>query len=254
MKALWKKWRMAAPAVLLAMLAGCEGPAPAYPPPLFERRVDVSKPGLLYEGDFTVPYNGRFAPEKLEFGQSHTHYELVLQIADTVPGRFEREEKEADEIHRKTGRWDITHISLWKVIGFWGDLDYFGKMSAEQQSVHIRPMEYPGAPIQLKITLTPHPGASKPIRYVTGPDYGTGRGGDLVPGEALDITLDLSTFAEYQSLGGFLISTPKDKLLLRLPRLELHGNYHLRVENLMPVTLPAGIETTLILRPGPIAK
>lgn len=246
----WGKWRISVPALLLLMLAGCN--APAYPPPLFERKVDVSKPGILYEGDFTVPYNGKFAPMKLEFGQSHTQYELVLQIADTVPGRFEREKKEADEIHRRTGNWNITHISLWKVIGFWGDNQTIGTLSGEQLRTHVRPMKYPGAPILLKITVTPHSGTRKPLLYVTASDAGTGRYGLLASGEPLDITLDMSTFA--QDGGGFGVFTAEDKLLLSLPRLELHGSYHLRIENLRPVVLPPGIETTLIQQPGNISK
>lgn len=248
MKDTWKKWCIPVLPVLL-MLTGCS--SPVYPPPPFELKVDLSKPGVLYDADFSVPYNGRFAPMKLEFGVPHTQYELVLQIADTVPGRLEREQREADEIHRKTGKWNITYISLWKVIGFWGDTDYFGKLSVEQLKTYVSPMKYPGAPIQLKITLTPHPGTRKPIEYVTARDSGTGRRGFLAPGEPLGITLDLSTFAQIGHSGN---RSPQDKLLLKLPRLELHGAYHLLVENLNPIALPPGIETTLIQRQGHISK
>lgn len=248
MKDAWEKWCIPVLPVLL-LLIGCS--SPAYPPPSFERKVDVSKPGVLYEADFSVPYNGRFAPTKLEFGQPHTQYELMLRIADTVPGRLEREQREADELHRKLGNWNITHISLWKVIGSWGDTDYIGKLSSEKLRTHVRPMKYPGAPIMLKITLTPHSGTRKPIEYVTASNAGTGRGVVLAAEEQLDVTLDLSTFAQHSNSGN---SSPQEKLLLSLPRLELHGNYHVRVENLTPVTLPPGIETTLIQREGRIAK
>lgn len=234
---------------VLLMLAGCS--SPAYPPPPFERKVDVSKAGVLYEADFSVPYNGSFEPFKLEFGQPHTQYELVLQIADTVPGRLEREQEEAIALMSRTTPYDIAHVTLLRVVGVWGDIDYIGKLSVEQLKAHVRSMKHPGVPIQLKITLTPHPGTHKPIAYATASDYGTGRGGLLAPGEPLGITLDLSTFAEEGNVGG---SVQRDKLLLKLPRLELHGAYHLRVENLSPIALPPGIETTLIQRQGRISK
>ena len=118
MKGTWKKCRILALTVLL-MLSGCT--SSTYPPPSFELKVYVLKPGVLYDADFSVPRNGTFAPMKLEFGQSHTQYELVLRIADTVPGRLEREQQEAEGLIRKVGVMDFSHISLWKVIGSWGD-------------------------------------------------------------------------------------------------------------------------------------
>lgn len=248
MKGTWKNWHVSVLPVL-SMLAGCS--SPAYPPPPFELKVDVSKPGVLYESNFTVPDNGEFAPMKLEFGQAHTQYELVLRVADTVPGRLEREKNEAGELLRRTGKWQIDHITLWKVIGSWGDDDHIGKLSVEQLITHVRPMEYPGAPILLKITLTPCPGTSKPIEYVTGKDYGTGRGILLAPEESLDVILDLSTFAQEGNSGN---DSPQYKLLLLFPRFELHGSYHIRVENLNPIALPPGIETTLIQRQARITK
>ncbi len=232
-----------------AIFAGCS--SSTYPPPVFEKQVDVATPGVLYEGDFTVPYNGKFAPFKLEFGQPHTQYELVLRIADTVPGRLEREQKEASEAIRTKGFMDFSHITLWKVIGSWGDDDYFGKLTSKQQKTHVRHMEYPGAPIQLRITLTPHAGINKPIEYVTAIDYGTGRRGHLASGAPLVITLDLSTFAQIGNTGN---RSPQDKLLVTLPRLELLGSYHLRVDNLKPIDLPSGIEISLIQRQARITK
>lgn len=129
MKGTWKKWCILALTVLL-MLSGCT--SSTYPPPSFELKVDVLKPGVLYNADFSVPRNGTFAPMKLEFGQSHTQYELVLRIADTVPGRLEREQQEAEGLIRKAGVMDFSHISLWKVIGSWGDDRYIDKLSVKQ--------------------------------------------------------------------------------------------------------------------------
>jgi len=236
--------------LMACMTSACS--STSYPPPQFEQKVDVSKPGVLYETDFSVPYNGTFAPMKLEFGVPHTQYELVLRIADAVPGRLEQEQKEADEIHRKTGVFNITHTTLWKIIGFWGDIEYFDKLSVEQLKTHVRPMKYPGAPIQLRITLTPHPGTHKPIEYITARDHGTGHSTLLAPDQSLVAIFDLSSFAQIG--GGFGIFVAEDKLLLLFPNLQLRGNYHLRIENLTPITLPLGIETTLIQRQARIAK
>lgn len=232
------------------MVYGCS--SSAYPPPTFEQKVDVSKTGVLYEADFSVPYNGRFAPHQFEFGVPHTQYELMLRIADTVPGRLEREKQEASDLLRKTGKRHINHITLWKVIGNWGDIDTFGKLSGGQLKTYVRAMENNGAPILLKITLTPHPGTRKPIEYITAKDRGTGRSSRLAPEQALEVVLDLSSFAQ----DGFSPGTgsPQHKLLLLLPRLELYGEYHLRIENLTPIALPPGIETSLVQRQARIMK
>lgn len=248
MKGIWKSWYLPVLPVL-SMLAGCSPPpVPAYPPPPFERKVDVSKPGVLYEADFTVPDNSQFAPMKLEFGVPHTQYELVLRIADTVPGRLERE---VEEFHSDLNKHDVTDITIWSVVGFWGDSEYFGKLSVEQLKTYVRPMKYPGTPIQLKITLTPHPNTRKPIDYISASDDGTGRRILLAPAEPLQVILNLSTFAQVGNPGSM---SQLDKLLLLFPDLELQGNYHLRVENVTPINLPTGIETTLIQRQARITK
>lgn len=117
----------------------------------------------------------------------------------------------------------------------------------------------PGAKIFLKLTITPHPGTRKPLRYGLGKYAGWRK---LTPesGQPIVAVIDLSEYGVFDdeqppfmkneiSLRQF---TSVTKVIIH-PDFERGGEYRVRVENLNPVALPEGIATTFSFEYRPSA-
>lgn len=230
--------------VCAGLLSACS--KSQYPQPPFEQVLDLSKSGLLFEKTFTVPANREWAPQKLEFGQSHTNYEVMLRFTDTEPGRFEREVEEADELWSKNGHKTETYerVSLWRVVGLAAPRR---SMTVEEERAYLPILEIRPLPILLRFILEPIDGASKPLEYRLGLHAVSGLHSRVADGQPMDIVLDLSKYAKDSGAGR---SVQADKELLSLWPLQVGGNYRIQIENLNPLELPSGIKTEFVMKLG----
>lgn len=221
------------------ILGGCS--TSKYQPPPFEQNVDVSKSGVIFETDFSTPWHRK----KGNTLSINNGYEIVMRFTDTVPGRIEREQQEAEHAIKRTGKFDITHITLWKVVGKWDD-DAYNHLNKDPEQLRVSdpPMEIPGANIRLKVTVTPLSGTIKPLRYIPGGNWWRHET-VLPPGQPMQVLLDLDKIGANGR--GSLNSTPY-KDLLKFPFLQYGGEYHIRIENMNPILLPQGIETAILLQ------
>jgi hypothetical protein len=244
-------------AVCVSLLAACS--EPQYPTPPFTQVLDLTTVGVIYEQNFTVPTNREWAPGRLEFGQSHSNYEIQLEFRDLIYEK-QKEDSGYNAAIRQAGTFEDTVTALRKfekIINeiegisnkrlneLLGDEARYPEGMTEQQWRSSAPvMKKKGAPIQLKLTLTPLGGPNKSIDYLDGPYMyrNSGWWKTAAPSKPIEITLDLST---YRTSGSRAYSGEK-KLLAYFRPLQIDSSYHLRVENLNPLQLPLGIQTTLL--------
>jgi hypothetical protein len=240
-------------AVLMStLLSGCGQASPKYPPPSIDKVVDLSKAGVIHEQKFTVPSNRRWAPEKLEFGQSHTNYEISLKFSDAELNRRIRHGSqpyfENEEARRK--RDDEISPILVKIVGIQFSYPDIDEIPEEQWRVIPPVMKQKGLPVQLKLTLTPLGNVKESIDYLEGPYlYRTPTEKwrkKSNRGKSIEVILDLSTYGRSSTA----LWPSANKLLLEFQRLQIGGDYQLRIENLNPQQLPPSIEAELVMGLG----
>ena len=236
-------------AVCVWLFTACS--EPQHPQPPFAQVLDLSKPGVIYEQTFTVPSGREWAPRRLEFGQSHTNYEISLKFGGSEINRLQKErgypffENEA-ALDRYEN--EISPV-LEKLLGV--EARYPDDMTEKEWRAIPPVMKKKGLPVQLKVTLIPLENIKEPTVYLEGPYL------YRVPFEKwrkkaalsqpIEVTLDLSTYGQPS------FNSPRlhaDKRLIEFPALQIGGNYRLRIENLNPLQLPESIEAELVMQLG----
>ena len=236
-------------AVCVWLFTACS--EPQHPQPPFAQVLALSKPGVIYEQPFPVPSGRAWAPRRLEFGQSHTNYEISLKFWGAEFNRLRKERaypffRNEAALHRYES--EISPV-LKQLLGV--EARYPDDMTEKEWRAIPPVMKKKGLPVQLKVTLIPLENIKEPTVYLEGPylyrmPFEKWRK-KAAPSQAIEVILDFSTY------GPPTFSSPglqADKRLLEFPTLQIGGNYRLRIENLNPLQLPESIEAELVMQLG----